>query len=169
MRIGTRALIILVPVAVLPLVGAGWSAFNVSRRALEDRTRASQVAAARSLAVRARGGVVLAVEFSLARLLPLVAESRLGARGGAAVVDRAGLVVLSSNRGEVASRASRAGSPLVQAALAGNLGALAFEGADRIRRLGASAEVPDLGWVVAVDEPAEDALAESRVLARRTL
>jgi len=288
MRIGTRALIILVPVAVLPLVGAGWSAFNVSRRALEDRTRASQVAAARSLAervsaeigaslraaglaasamefgqlsaeervgalrlvfrqiegaaavallseegaqvaapvylasaseepsladrpvlgppdidafgrsiplraavqvgkavgpahvsgegdprvavaVRARGGAVLAVEFSLARLLPLVAESRLGARGAAAVVDRAGLVVLSSNRGEVASRASRAGSPLVQAALAGNLGALAFEGADRIRRLGASAEVPDLGWVVAVDEPAEDALAESRVLARRTL
>src|SRR5205814_2326878 len=156
MRIGTRALIILVPVAVLPLVGAGWSAFNVSRRALEDRTRASQVAAARSLAervsaeigasLRAAGLAASAMEFgqlSLARLLPLRAESRLGARGAAAVVDRAGLVVLSSNRGEVASRASRAGSPLVQAALAGNLGALAFEGADGIRRLGASAEVPD--------------------------
>ena len=41
-----------------------------------------------AVAVRARGGAVLAVEFSLARLLPLVAESRLGARGAAAVVDR---------------------------------------------------------------------------------
>src|SRR5207253_6988996 len=121
-----------------------------------------------AVAVRARGGAVLAVEFSLARLLPLVAESRLGARGEAAVVDRAGAVVLSSNRAEVAARASRAGSPLVQAALAGNLGALAYESADKIARLGATAEVPDLGWVVAVDEPAEDALAESRVLARRT-
>src|SRR5207244_12390127 len=52
MRIGTRALIILVPVAVLPLVGAGWSAFDVSRRALEDRTRAAQVATARFVAER---------------------------------------------------------------------------------------------------------------------
>src|SRR5437867_11521921 len=52
MRIGTRALLILVPVAVLPRIGAGWSAFSVSRRALEDRTRAAQVAAARSLAER---------------------------------------------------------------------------------------------------------------------
>ena len=52
MRIGTRALLILVPVAVLPLLGAGWSAINVSRRALEDRTRASQEAVARFLAER---------------------------------------------------------------------------------------------------------------------
>ena len=84
MRIGTRALIILVPVAVLPLVGAGWSAFNVSRRALEDRTRASQVAAARSLAervsaeigasLRAAGLAASAMEFG-----QLSAEERVGA------------------------------------------------------------------------------------------
>jgi len=39
---------------------------------------------------------------------------------------------------------------------------------DHVERLGATAEVRDLGWVVAIDEPAADALAESRVLARRT-
>ena len=287
MRIGTRALLIMVPVAVLPLVGAGWIAFSVSRRALEDRTRATQVATARFLAervaaevtaslhaaglaasaldfaqlsaqerlgalrlvfrqvegasavallslegaqlappvylasraqdasladrdvlaqedieefarsiplqaavqigaavgpahasldgsprvavaVRARGGLVLAVEFSLARLVPVVAASRLGARGSAVVVDRSGHVLLGASRQAVAGLPSLAGSPLIQAALAGTLGALSFRDADRIERLGASAEVPDLGWVVAVDEPAEDALAESRVLARRT-
>ena len=285
MRIGTRALLILVPVAVLPLLGAGWSAINVSRRALEDRTRASQEAVARflaervsaevraslhaaalaanamefgelrahertgalrlvfrqiegaaavallspqgaqigepvylasraddpsladrpvldpsdiaafarsiplraalqvgtavgpahasragdprvSVAVRARGGPVLAVEFSLSRLLPLVSESRLGVRGEAAVVDRSGAVVLSSSREQVAARTSLSASPLVQAAVAGRLGAMAFR-AD-VARLGATAEVPDLGWIVAIDEPAEDALVESRVLARRT-
>jgi signal transduction histidine kinase len=288
MRIGTRALLIMVPVAVLPLVAAGWIAFSVSRRALEDRTRAAQVATARFLAERvaaevtaslhaaslaasamdfaqlsapervgalrlvfrqiegasavallslegtqlappvylaaraqeaaladrdvlaqedieefarsiplraavqigaavgpahatrdgsprvavavlARGGLVLAVEFSLARLAPLVAGSRLGARGSAVVVDRSGHVVLGPTREAVAGRPSLAGSPLVQAALAGNLGALSFTDADRVERLGASADVPDLGWVVAVDEPAADALAESRVLARRTV
>jgi len=299
MRIGTRALLIVVPVAVLPLVGAGWIGFSVSRRALEDRTRAAQVAAARFLAervsaevrgslhaaalaatamefaqlsseervgamrlvfrqiegaaavallspegaelappvflasraqdpsladrpvlqqgdieefarsiplkaavqvgaavgpphasgegdprvavaVRARGGAVLAVEFSLARLAPLVSESRLGSRGSAVVVDRSGRVVLSSSREAPAPdvidndshsqyHLEEAGrSPLVQAALAGNVGALSFTGADHLERLGATAEVPDLGWVVAVDEPADDALAESRVLARRT-
>lgn len=287
MRIGTRALFTIVPVAVLPLVGAGWIAFRVSRRALENRTRAAQVATARFLAervsaevaaslhaaglaanamdfaqlsalerlgalrlvfrqiegaaavallspegaqialpvylasraqdpslsdrevlgqadieefarsiplraalqvgaavgpahasregeprvavaVRARGGPVLAVEFSLRRLMPLVSESRLGARGGAVVVDRSGRVVLGPSREAIAARSSMALSPLVQAALAGKLGALSFTGADRVERLGATAEVPDLGWVVAVDEPSEDALAESRLLARRT-
>jgi signal transduction histidine kinase len=287
MRIGTRALLTMVPVAVLPLVGAGWIAFSVSRRALEDRTRAAQVATARFLAervsaevaaslhavglaasamefaqlssperlgalrlvfrqiegaaavallspegaqiappvylasraqdpslsdrevlgeadieefarsiplraavqvgaavgpahasregeprvavaVRARGGPVLAVEFSLRRLMPLVSESRLGGRGGAVVVDRGGRVVLGPSREAIAARSSMATSPLVQAALAGRLGALSFTGADRVERLGATAEVPDLGWVVAVDEPSEDALAESRLLARRT-
>ena len=287
MRIGTRALLIMVPVAVLPLVGAGWIAFSVSRRALEERTRAAQVATARFLAervsaevaaslhaaslaasamefaqlsaaerlgalrlvfrqiegavvvallslegaqiappvylasraqepsladrevvhqedieefarsiplraavqigaavgpahasrdgsprvavaVRARGDLVLAVELSLARLAPLVADSRLGTRGTAVVVDRSGRIVLDPSREAVAARSSLAASPLVQAALAGNLGALSFTGSDRLERLGATAEVPDLGWVVAVDEPAEDALAESRVLARRT-
>src|SRR6202521_2190390 len=217
MRIGTRALLTTVPVAVLPLVAAGWIAFSVSRRALEARTRAAQVATARFLAervaaevaaslhaaglaasamdfaqlsaqervgalrlvfrqiegaaavarlspegaqlgppvylasraqeasladrdvlaqedieefarsiplraavqigaavgpahaardgsprvavaVRARGGLVLAVEFSLARLAPLVAASRLGARGSAVVVDRTGHVVLGPSR-----------------------------------------------------------------------
>jgi signal transduction histidine kinase len=288
MRIGTRALLIMVPVAVLPLVAAGWIAFSVSRRALEDRTRAAQVATARFLAdrvaaevaaslhaaglaasamdfaqlsaqervgalrlvfrqiegaaavallslegaqlaspvylasraqeasladrdvllpedieefarsiplraavqigaavgpphatrdgsprvavaVRARGGLVLAVEFSLARLAPLVATSRPGGRGSAVVVDRSGHLVLGSSREAVAGRPSLAGSPLVQAALAGSLGALSFTDVDRVERLGASADVPDLGWVVAVDEPAADALAESRVLARRTV
>jgi signal transduction histidine kinase len=111
---------------------------------------------------------VLAVEFSLRRLLPLVSESRLGARGGAVVVDRSGRVVLGPSREAIAARSSMALSPLVQAALAGKLGALSFTGADRVERLGATAEVPDLGWVVAVDEPSEDALAESRLLARRT-
>ena len=109
---------------------------------------------------------MLAVEFSLSRLLPLVSESRLGARGEAAVVDRSGAVVLSSSREQVAARTSLSASPLVQAAVAGRLGAMAFR-AD-VARLGATAEVPDLGWIVAVDEPAEDALVESRVLARRT-
>ncbi|TMA27569.1 MAG: sensor histidine kinase [Deltaproteobacteria bacterium] len=283
MRIGARALLVMVPVAVLPLIGAGWIAFKVSRRALEDRTRAAQVAAARSLAervsaevsaslhaaglagnamdfaelsagervgalrlvfrqiegaaavallspdgaqvaspvyldsraqdpsladrailgeqdidefarsiplraavqvgaavgpahasrsgeprvavaVRARGGLVLAVEFSLARLIPVVSESRLGVRGSAVVVDRTGRVVL----GSIAPRSSLSGSPLVQAALAGSLGALSFIGPDGVERLGATAEAPDLGWIIAIDEPAEDALAESRVLARRT-
>jgi signal transduction histidine kinase len=287
MRIGTRALLTTVPVAVLPLVGAGWIAFNVSRRALEERTRAAQVTTARFLAervsaevaasrhaaslaasavdfaqlnaeervgalrlvfrqiegaaavallspegaqvtapvylasraqdpsladravlapedieefarsiplraavqvgaavgpahvsregdprvavaVRARGGLVLAVEFSLARLVPLVSESRLGARGAAMVVDRSGRVVLAPSREAIAARSTQSASPLVQAALAGQLGPLAFRGPDQVERLGATAEVPDLGWVVAVDEPAEDALAESRVLARRT-
>jgi len=286
MRIGTRALLIIVPVAVLPLVGAGAIAFRVSRRALEERTRAAQIATARfiaervsaeiaaslravslaanamefaqlsaperlgalrlvfrqiegavaaallsrdgaqvappvylasraqeasladrevlgqadieefargipldaavqigaavgpahvsregsprvSVAVRTRGELVLAVEFSLARLAPLVAQSGLGVRGNAAVVDRTGRVVLGS-RQAVAARASLAASPLVQAALRGNLGALSFTGVDHLERLGATAEVRDLGWVVAIDEPAADALAESRVLARRT-
>jgi len=284
MRIGTRALLIIVPVAVLPLVGAGWIGFGVSRRALEERTRAAQIATARfiaervsaevaaslhaaslaanamefaqlsaqerlgalrlvfrqiegavavallshdgaqvappvylasraqepsladrevlgkadidefargipldaavqigaavgpahtsregsprvSVAVRTRGELVLAVEFSLARLAPLVVDSGLGVRGNAAVVDRSGRVVLGSSRQAAASRAD---SPLVEAALAGKLGALSFTGVDRVERLGASAEVRDLGWVVAIDEPAADALAESRVLARRT-
>src|SRR2546426_1058992 len=233
MRIGTRALLIIVPVAVLPLVGAGWIGFGVSRRALEERTRAAQIATARfiaervsaevaaslhaaslaanamefaqlsaqerlgalrlvfrqiegavavallsrdgaqvappvylasraqepsladrevlgkadidefaraipldaavqigaavgpahtsregsprvSVAVRTRGELVLAVEFSLARLAPLVVDSGLGVRGNAAVVDRSGRVVLGSSR-----QASRADSPLVEAALAG--------------------------------------------------
>src|SRR5438067_9240795 len=84
MRIGTRALMILVPVAVLPLVGAGWSAFKVSRRALEDRTRASQVTAARFLAERvsaevgaslhAAGLAASAMEFG-----QLAGEERTGA------------------------------------------------------------------------------------------
>jgi signal transduction histidine kinase len=284
MRIGARALLILVPVAVLPLVGAGWIAFRISRRALEERTRAAQVSTARFLAervssevraslhavslaasamdfaqlsgqervgalrlvflqidsacavallspegaqlaepvylaaraeepaladrrvlgkadieefarniplraalqfdaavgpahadaqgdprvavaVRARGGPVLAVEFSLSSLSPLISESRLGPRAATAVVDHTGRVVLASN---AASRAELH-SPLVEAALAGNPGALAFTGPDGVERLGASAEVPHLGWVVAVDEPAEDALAEARLLARRTL
>src|SRR5207253_1224851 len=217
MRIGTRALLIIVPVAVLPLVGAGSIAFRVSRRALEERTRAAQIATARfiaervaaevsaslhaaslaanamefaqlsaqerlgalrlvfrqiegavAVAVRTRGDLVLAVEFSLARLAPLVVDSGLGVRGNAAVVDRSGRVVLGSNLQAVAARASLADSPLVQAALAGNLGALSFTGVDHVERLGATAEVRDLGWVVAIDEPAADALAESRVLARRT-
>src|SRR5438128_4947151 len=287
MRIGTRALLIIVPVAVLPLVGAGWIGFGVSRRALEERTRAAQIATARfiaervaaevsaslhaaslaanamefaqlsaperlgalrlvfrqiegavavallsregaqvappvylasraqessladrevlgqagidgfargipldaaarigaavgpahvsregsprvAVAVRTRGDLVLAVEFSLARLAPLVVDSGLGVRGNAAVVDRSGRVVLGSNLQAVAARASLADSPLVQAALAGNLGALSFTGMDHVERLGATAEVRDLGWVVAIDEPAADALAESRVLARRT-
>jgi len=287
MRIGTRALLIIVPVAVLPLVGAGSIAFRVSRRALEERTRAAQIATARfiaervaaevsaslhaaslaanamefaqlsaperlgalrlvfrqiegavavallsregaqvappvylasraqessladrevlgqadidefargipldaaarigaavgpahvsregsprvAVAVRTRGDLVLAVEFSLARLAPLVVDSGLGVRGNAAVVDRSGRVVLGSSRQAVAARASLADSPLVQAALAGNLGALSFTGVDHVERLGATAEVRDLGWVVAIDEPAADALAESRVLARRT-
>src|SRR6266478_2504448 len=247
MRIGTRALLIIVPVAVLPLVGAGWIGFGVSRRALEERTRAAQIATARfiaervsaevvaslsrdgaqvappvylasraqepsladrevlgkadidefargipldaavqigaavgpahtsregsprvSVAVRTRGELVLAVEFSLARLAPLVVDSGLGVRGNAAVVDRSGRVVLGSSRQAVAARASLADSPLVQAALAGNLGALSFTGVDHVERLGATAEVRDLGWVVAIDEPAADALPESRVLARRT-
>src|SRR6267143_111915 len=213
MRIGTRALLIMVPVAVLPLVGAGSIAFRVSRRALEERTRAAQIATARfiaervaaevsaslhaaslaanamefaqlsaperlgalrlvfrqiegavavallsregaqvappvylasraqessladrevlgqadidefaggipldaaarigaaggpahvsregsprvAVAVRTRGDLVLAVEFSLARLAPLVVDSGLGVRGNAAVVDRSGRVVL---------------------------------------------------------------------------
>src|SRR3989442_740634 len=171
MRIGTRALLIIVPVAVLPLVGAGWIGFGVSRRALEERTRAAQIATARfiaervSVAVRTRGELVLAVEFSLARLAPLVVDSGLGVRGNAAVVDRSGRVVLGSSRQAAASRAD---SPLVEAALAGRLGALSFTGVDRVERLGASAEVRDLGLVVAIDEPAADALAESRGLARRT-
>jgi len=284
MRIGARALLTLVPVAVLPLLGAGLLAFRVSRRALEERTRAAQVSTARFLAerissevraslhaaglaasamdfaqlsgeerlgalrllfrqiegacavallspegaqlaepvylaaraqdpvladrpvldeadieefarsiplraahqigaavgpahasargdprvavaVRARGGSILAVEFNLSPLLPLVSESRLGPRAMTAVVDRSGRVVLASDE---APRAQLR-SPLVEAALAGNPGALAFAGPDGVERLGASAEVPDLGWVVAVDEPADDALAEARLLARRTL
>jgi signal transduction histidine kinase len=288
MRIGARALVTLVPVAVLPLVGAGWIGFSVSSTALEARTRAAQVATARFLAervssevgsslhaaglaasamefaqlsgdervgalrlvfrqiegaaavallsaegaqlgepvylaaraqdpaladrpvldkadieefarsiplraavqvgaavgpahasrngdprvavaVRARGGPVLAVEFSLSRLLPLVSESRPDAHAVTSVVDRTGRVVLASDAAEVASRASRISSPLIQAALAGNLGALSFTGSDGVERLGATAEVPDLGWIVAVDETAADALAEARLLARRTL
>src|SRR2546426_10328579 len=53
MRIGTRALLIIVPVAVLPLVGAGCIGFGASRRALEARTRAAQMATARFIAERA--------------------------------------------------------------------------------------------------------------------
>src|SRR5438309_1063871 len=121
-----------------------------------------------AVAVRTRGDLVLAVEFSLARLAPLVADSGLGVRRNAAVVDRSGRVVLGSNLQAVAARVSLADSPVVQAALAGNLGALSFTGVDHVERLGATAEVRDLGWVVAIDEPAADALAESRVLARRT-
>src|SRR5207248_613202 len=201
MRIGTRALLILVPVAVLSpqraqigepvylasraddpsladrpvLDPSDIAAFARSiplRAALQVGTAVGPAHASRagdprvSVAVRARGGPVLAVEFSLSRLLPLVSESRLGARGEAAVVDRSGAGVLSSSREQVAARTSLSASPLVQAAVAGRLGAMAFR-AD-VARLGATAEVPDLGWIVAVDEPAEDALVESRVLARRT-
>jgi signal transduction histidine kinase len=122
-----------------------------------------------AVAVRARGGQVLAVEFSLSRLLPLVSESRFDARAVISVVDRTGRVVLSADPAEVAARASQVRSPLVQAALAGNLGALSFTGGDGVERLGATAEVPDLGWIVAVDETAADALSEARLLARRTL
>src|SRR5205823_12627650 len=82
--------------------------------------------------------------------------------------DGSGRVVLGWNLQAVAARVSLADSPVVQAALAGNLGALSFTGVDHVERLGATAEVRDLGWVVAIDEPAADALAESRVLARRT-
>src|SRR5439155_1245696 len=121
-----------------------------------------------AVAVRTRGDLVLAVEFSLARLAPLVVDSGLGVRCNAAVVDRSGRVVLGSNLQAVAARVSLADSPLVRAALAGKLGALSFTGVDHVERLGATAEVRDLGWVVAIDEPAADALAESRLLARRT-
>jgi hypothetical protein len=90
MRIGTRALLILVPAAVLPLLGVGWSAIGVSRRALEDRTRDSQVAVARFLAgrisaevsasLRAAGLAASAMEFGQLR-----GEERTG---GAALARR---------------------------------------------------------------------------------
>src|SRR2546426_6727731 len=266
MRIGTRALLIIVPVAVLPLVGAGWIGFGVSRRALEERTRAAQIATARfiaervsaevaaslhaaslaanamefaqlsaqerlgalrlvfrqiegavavallsrdgaqvappvylasraqepsladrevlgkadidefargipldaavqigaavgpahtsregsprvSVAVRTRGDLVLAVEFSLARLAPLVVDSGLGVRGNAAVGDRARRAVLRASRQPAASRAD---APLVDASAASQLGALSFTGVDRVERLGAGAEGRDPGLVGAV-------------------
>jgi hypothetical protein len=49
-----------------------------------------------AVAVRARGGPILAVEFNLSPLLPLVSESRPGPRAMTAVVDRSGRVVLAS-------------------------------------------------------------------------
>jgi hypothetical protein len=84
MRIGARALLTLVPVAVLPLLGAGLLAFRVSRRALEERTRAAQVSTARFLAERissevraslhAAGLAASAMDFA-----QLSGEERLGA------------------------------------------------------------------------------------------
>src|SRR5207248_10748279 len=68
----------------LPLMGAGWSAFDVSRRALEERTRASRVAAARFVAervsaevgasLRAAGLAANAMEFG-----ELKGDERIGA------------------------------------------------------------------------------------------
>ena len=278
----------MVPVAVLPVLAAGWSAFVVSRQALEKRTRASQVATARNLAervaaevganrhavalaaqamefgrlqpeettgamrlvfrqiegaaavallstdgrqlvppvylptraedpaladrpamdaedialfgrsiplraaveigsavgpahaspagdprvavaVRARGGPILAVELSLARLVPLLSSQSLGVRGRAVMVDRRGRTLLSARPEEIAAGKSRMGDPLVRTALQGGLGTLTFTGEDGLARLGAAAEVPDLGWVVAVDQPESDALAEAGLLARALL
>jgi len=84
MRIGTRALLIMVPVAVLPLVGAGWIAFSVSRRALEERTRAAQVATARFLAERVSAEVAASLHAanlaaSAMEFAQLSAAERLGA------------------------------------------------------------------------------------------
>ena len=288
MRLGTRALLLTMPIAVLPLLGAGWSAFVVSRRALEKRTRESQAATARNLAervsaevgasrhavglaanamefgqlqpeervgalrlvfrqiegaaavallsaeggqlvppvylpsraedpaladrpvmdaqdialfagsiplraaveigsavgpahassrgdprvavaVRARGGPILAVELSLARLAPLFSDPSIGKRGRAVMVDRTGRTLLSARAEEIASGKSRAGDPLVRSALQGSPGAQTFADEDGLVRLGAAAKVPDLGWVVAVDEPESDALAESSLLARTML
>ena len=84
MRIGTRALLIMVPVAVLPLVGAGAIAFSVSRRALEERTRAAQVATARFLAERVSAEVAASLHAaslaaSAMEFAQLSAAERLGA------------------------------------------------------------------------------------------
>src|SRR5437763_199173 len=75
---------------------------------------------------------VRAVEVRLAGVAPLGGGAGAGVRGDAAVVDRAGRVAVGSAPEAVAARVPLADSPVVQAALAGNLGALSFAGVDHV-------------------------------------
>jgi signal transduction histidine kinase/CheY-like chemotaxis protein len=124
-----------------------------------------------ALAPEPRGEGVTLVEVNLKFVWDLVSRIRIGTTGYAYVVDRAGRLLSHPDIGLVLRQTDFSGLPQVQAALAdgaasGSPGAGTESPDPGLGRdpqgnavLAASAPIPELGWVVLVEQPLAEAYA----------
>ncbi|MPY89232.1 MAG: HAMP domain-containing protein [Luteitalea sp.] len=120
-----------------------------------------------------RAGVLVA-DLTLEELWRLVDSIRIGDHGFALLVDRGGQLIAHGNPDEkarIARGESLGDHPLVERQLAhgANPRPIEFVNAAGDEFLSVAAPVPQLGWLVLVDQPAAEAFAEARRLRRLLL
>ena len=115
----------------------------------------------------ARSGQAVCASLDLLELWRFVQRIRVGRSGRALTFDPQGRL-LASGVGQLRA-AILTGDPVPQSAAAARVAAGSFDvpeaypGADGEDVLGGWARIPDLGWVVLVEQPAEEALRPARI------
>lgn len=98
------------------------------------------------------------VNYSLQIFWNEIANTKIGLRGYAFLVDKDGTILAHPDRAVAQAKKSAKGAPMVASALAGNAGAAEFV-VDGMRQVGAASQVRRLGGAVVTSQPREEAFA----------